>query len=51
MEEGFDIHIKDNFLDKEIYKLIYDKIPFYIYDKVGTLEPKDNKVVKGIKYE
>ena len=46
MEEGFDIHIKDNFLDKEIYKLIYNKIPFYIYDKVGTLEPKDNKVVK-----
>ena len=26
MEEGFDIHIKDNFLDKEIYKLIYDNI-------------------------
>ena len=31
MLEEFDIHIKDNFLDKEIYKLIYDKIPFYAY--------------------
>lgn len=31
MKEGFDIHIKDNFLDEELYKLIYDKIPFYIY--------------------
>jgi hypothetical protein len=31
MLEEFDIHIKDNFLDKEIYKSIYDKIPFYTY--------------------
>ena len=31
MKEGFDIYIKDNFLDEELYKLIYDKIPFYIY--------------------
>ena len=33
LNEGFDIHIKDNFLEKEIYKSIYEKIPFYIYSE------------------
>ena len=46
MEEGFDIHIKDNFLDKEIYKLIYDKIPFYMYSDNYNYHEEDNKLVE-----
>ena len=31
--DKFDIAIKDNFIEKELYESIYNKIPFYIYTK------------------
>ena len=33
MKEGFDINIKDNFLDKKLYESIYNKITSYIYNQ------------------
>ena len=33
VNEEFDIHIKDNFLEKNIYQEIYKKIPFYTYSE------------------
>jgi len=46
MEEGFDIHIKDNFLDKEMYKLIYDKISFYVYSGNYGYHNTDGNLIK-----
>ena len=46
MKEGFDIHIKDNFLDNELHKLIYDKIPFYMYSDNYNYHNKENKLVE-----
>ena len=31
MQTEFDINIKDNFLEPNIFKSIYEKIPFYHY--------------------
>ena len=46
MKEGFDIHIKDNFLDDKLFKLIYDKIPFYTYRYNFTQHAiKDSKLI------
>tara|TARA_R100001163_G_scaffold63105_1_gene54562 strand:+ start:1328 stop:1849 length:522 start_codon:yes stop_codon:yes gene_type:complete len=35
MQTEFDIHIKDNFIDADLYESIYEKIPFYTYSGQG----------------
>ncbi len=41
MNQGFDINIKDNFLEEKLYKSIYDKIPFYTYSQDYKYEEGD----------
>jgi|GEM_PF-5503231 hypothetical protein len=42
IKEEFDINIKDNFIEEKLYKLIYNKIPFYTYGEDYKYEEGDN---------
>jgi hypothetical protein len=52
-KDNFDITIKDNFIEQKLYKSIYDKIPFYIYneDYFSKLENKSDYLFRGKKTE
>lgn len=53
LDSNFDITIKDSFIENKLFKLIYNKIPFYLYneDYFYNLKNKSDYLFRGAKVE